>query len=175
MSSVLQFPTSFLRQKNKDVTPDTLPMASRCIKYMKAVIDTEMGLGLAANQCGYDYNIILVRRTSDNTIRTLINPKIQKIKGNYVTLCKEGCLSFPGLFIPIPREDVAYVNYMDEDGKDMIIKFSGIEAVCVQHEIDHLNGNLFYDRVDDTTLQVAIIQANAKGHNYDLKSLRNYK
>ncbi|MCM8823973.1 MAG: peptide deformylase [Candidatus Omnitrophica bacterium] len=101
------------------------------------------GMGLAANQAGLDVSLVVVN--SGKEILKLINPKILKREGS--TEFEEGCLSFPGLYINIKRASKVWVSYLNERGEPLTIEASGILAVVLQHEIDHINGIVFIDRL----------------------------
>ncbi|MCM8773586.1 MAG: peptide deformylase [Candidatus Omnitrophica bacterium] len=101
------------------------------------------GMGLAANQAGLDISLVVVN--SGKEILKLINPKILKREGS--TEFEEGCLSFPGLYINIKRARKVWVSYWNEKGEPLTIEASGILAVVLQHEIDHINGVVFIDRL----------------------------
>ena len=75
-----------------------------------------------------------------------INPKILELS-NEMSQYEEGCLSLPRHFAMVERPKEIIVQYKDEDGKDNKKKFYGIEATCLQHEIDHLDGKLFVDHI----------------------------
>jgi len=75
-----------------------------------------------------------------------VNPEIVKISSDK-TEYEEGCLSLPTQFAKVERPSYIEVTYQDENGKKMNKNFSGLEATCLQHEIDHLNGKLFVDHV----------------------------
>jgi len=107
------------------------------------------GVGLAAPQIGESLQILVVDCSKTDkkfNPKTIINPKIILVSDNIKT-DEEGCLSFPNQFYKINRPDFIEVEYLDIDGKKKINKFTGFEAVCVQHEIDHLRGILFVDHM----------------------------
>lgn len=110
------------------------------------------GVGLAAPQIGILQRIIVV--APDGMRPTaLINPRIVKSEGSYVG--QEGCLSIPGLYGDVTRPDYIEVEALDRRGRDLIFELEGMPAKVVQHEIDHLDGVLFIDKVDVSTLHWA--------------------
>lgn len=106
---------------------------------MLATMHTYKGIGLAATQIGVMKRLITYSVDSD--IGALINPKI--INSDGVVRSEEGCLSFPGLTIFRPRAESIEIQYLDEDGEEVIKVVEGMLAICLQHEIDHLNGKTF--------------------------------
>lgn len=107
------------------------------------------GLGLAANQCG-----VLCRMFVMGTGIIVINPKILKMSEE-VERDKEGCLTFPGLVLPITRPKLIDVEYYNVKGEKQTMQFGGITARVFQHEYDHLEGKVFTRKVGSLTLQMA--------------------
>jgi len=110
------------------------------------------GIGLAACQVGilkslvvYDVNYIDEKRPKKNPI-VMVNPKITSVSKSMVTV-EEGCLSFPNVFEKVDRHEKVTVEYLDLNGKKVIKRVKGLEAVCIQHEVDHLSGVVFLDYV----------------------------
>ena len=100
------------------------------------------GCGLAGPQVGVLKRIIVIDCDVDSDERhpiTLINLKIIDLDGNSVT-DDEGCLSVPGIAVPIKRQPFAKVSYYDVNGEEQVIEGDGLLGRCLQHEIDHLNG-----------------------------------
>lgn len=105
------------------------------------------GVGLAAPQVGVLKRIIVVQTDlKGQRILALINPKITK-KGSGKEKGEEGCLSFPGIFLEIKRAKEVEIEALDINGKEIKFKAQGFLARVFQHEIDHLNGVLFFDRL----------------------------
>jgi peptide deformylase len=121
---------------------------------MHETMDDAPGVGLAGPQIGVMRRIIVVHvpgeyiGEGETDIRaTLINPEI--IKGHGRDVATEGCLSIPGWVGDVPRYDAITVKAMDLNNKDIRIKAQGYYARVIQHEVDHLDGILFVDRVED--------------------------
>lgn len=110
------------------------------------------GLGLAGPQVGVLKRIIVVDLYEEGTQFTLINPVIVKEKGNQEV--EEGCLSFPNKFGKVERPKEVIVEGLDLTGKKVRIKAKDLLAQAFCHEIDHLNGVLFTDKVEPGTLEV---------------------
>ena len=110
---------------------------------MYSLMRVSDGIGLAANQAGVDLRLIVIQIKSN--IFKLVNPKIIKREGSIKI--EEGCLSFPGITLGIKRAGKVWVSSLDENGSPIDIEADGILAVALQHEIDHINGVVFIDRV----------------------------
>ncbi|WMS86001.1 peptide deformylase [Pleionea litopenaei] len=102
------------------------------------------GIGLASTQVDFHYQLIVID-ISDNqdSPLVLINPKIIDKKG--VEEREEGCLSFPGVYAKVERADQITVEALDREGKPFTLEADDLLAVCIQHEIDHIEGRLFVD------------------------------
>lgn len=106
------------------------------------------GIGLAAPQIGVSRRLIVVDvrwREQDRNPRGYINPEIVFSEGTMGF--EEGCLSVPGFQSEVKRASRVVVKALDPDGKPVEVDAEGLEAVCFQHEIDHLNGMLFIDLI----------------------------
>jgi len=140
--------TQKLEPFNFDGTVDTHELELR----MTALMQAYNGMGIAANQVGFDQRVIVVQPKGQLPIG-MFNPKIISQSG--ICTDEEGCLSFPGLFIKVERSDNITVNYLDKDQKPCTITLTGMDAKCVQHEIDHLDGICFISRVSRLKLDLA--------------------
>ena len=110
------------------------------------------GVGLAAPQVGVLKRVVVIDVEDDNGPYVLINPEITKEKGEQEV--DEGCLSFPNQFAKIIRPAEVTVKALDRDGKEYQIKAKGLLAQAISHEVDHLNGILFVDKIIPGTLEV---------------------
>jgi peptide deformylase len=100
------------------------------------------GIGLAASQVDVHKQVIVVDATEDKSgLITLINPEIVSCKGEQ--FCEEGCLSVPGVYEKVVRSENVTVRALNVDGEPFTLNASGLLAVCVQHEMDHLQGKVF--------------------------------
>lgn len=114
----------------------------------------EFGVALAAVQIGELWRVIIIRNDFENkedrSFQILINPEITKTDGvpEYDT---EGCLSIRDVYAKVPRYPKVKVKALDLDGKEVRVTAEGFVARVLQHEIDHTNGELFIDHVDDDT------------------------
>jgi peptide deformylase len=113
------------------------------------MVDTmydEVGVGLAAPQVGVSLRVVVVADESGQAARALLNPVITA-QGGEVT-AEEGCLSMPGVFAPVTRAEWVTVQAQDENGAPLTLDARGFRARVFQHELDHLDGVLFVDRLD---------------------------
>lgn len=102
------------------------------------------GIGLAATQINVHERIVVIDVSEEgDSPLTLINPELQLVEGEAET--QEGCLSIPGIYETISRPSNVRVNAIDREGNPFELDADGILAVCIQHEIDHLEGKLFVD------------------------------
>lgn len=107
----------------------------------------DKGCGLAANQINLLSRMIVMDCSKDqNKPMQLINPEVLW-KSEKTSVNKEGCLSFPGAFVEVERSVKVTVRYLDVQGKTQEQPFDDFWAICVQHEIDHLNGITFIDHL----------------------------
>lgn len=104
------------------------------------------GIGLAATQVDVHKRVIVidVSETRDDLL-VLVNPQLVEESGSQV--CEEGCLSVPGIYDKVERAERVVVNYLDLDGKAQSIEADGLLAVCLQHEIEHLDGHVFVEHL----------------------------
>jgi peptide deformylase len=144
---ICKYPDSVLRQKAspiKLVDRDVL----RLIDDMAETMYDAPGVGLAANQVGRAVRLILVDPQRDDCeygLIVLINPEIVRASGEITW--EEGCLSVPEYFANVKRFAEVTVRGLDRNGQEVEIAASGFLAVVLQHEIDHLEGKLFIDRM----------------------------
>ena len=127
------------------VTPDIKRMIADMIDTMY----DEVGLGLAAPQVGISLRLMVVGDDDGREARALINPVIAEQGGEIVA--EEGCLSIPGVFAPLKRAEWVRLEAQDEQGQPVSITAHGLRARVFQHEMDHLDGVLFIDRLDPVT------------------------
>lgn len=110
------------------------------------------GVGLAAVQVGLLKRILVIHIDYEKEKPViLINPEIKKQKGSQT--CDEGCLSFPNKYAKVERPEEIVVEGLDENGKKITVKGKGLLAQALSHEIDHLNGEVFIDKILPGTLE----------------------
>lgn len=120
----------------------------RIIADMTETMWHQVGIGLAAPQVGLPHRI-LVMDDGKGGAQALLNPVIESHSGTVRE--EEGCLSLPGIFAEVERSRTIRVSAMDGDGKPVSFEASGLRARIVQHELDHLDGILFIDRLPPVT------------------------
>ena len=145
---LVRYPDPILRQQAKSI-PKVDKALKTLIDDMASAMREEHGAGLAANQVGVLQKILVY--DDGNGLGILINPKIVSSEGEQVGI--EGCLSVPGLQGEVRRAEKIVVKGVDATGKNVRIKAEGFLARILQHEIDHLAGKLFLDRVEPNTLE----------------------
>ncbi len=151
MSKILPMvtkPSPILREISVDVKEEeikTKKFKELCLS-MKKTMREKKGVGLAAPQIGINKRIIIVR--TEDKILCMINPKITK-KSWAKALDEEGCLSIPGVYGKVKRHKKINCSYTNIDGNKRKLKAQDMFARIIQHEIDHLNGVLFIDKVRD--------------------------
>ncbi len=159
---ILTFPDPILRKKAqavKSVTPELKALAENMVETMYA----SRGIGLAAPQVGElvrllvldtrprdeDGNIVIEEMTDLERLipqpLIIFNPELLRTEGK--TTFEEGCLSVPTYFETVTRPELIEARGLGIDGKEIILKTDGLLAICLQHEMDHLEGKLFIDRL----------------------------
>lgn len=104
------------------------------------------GIGLAATQVNVHLRVIVIDVSeARDQLLVLINPELAGSEG--VQVCEEGCLSVPGIYDKVERAEHVVVRYVDLDGKIQTIAADGLLAVCLQHEMDHLEGQVFVEHL----------------------------
>jgi len=120
------------------------------------------GIGLAATQCDIHERIVVVDVSeSMNELRVFINPEIVQMSLDSKRW-EEGCLSVPGVFDEVERPDRVTVRALDEFGQPFTVEADGLLAVCLQHELDHLNGRVFVQhlsRLKQTRIRGKLLKA----------------
>ncbi len=109
------------------------------------------GIGLAAPQVAIHKQLIVIDCEPDNAANPpliLVNPTIKKASRD-ICVAQEGCLSIPGVYLDVKRPEAIEVSYKDEHGRPKTIAATGLLSRAIQHEMDHLTGVLFVDRVEN--------------------------
>ncbi|AUS99923.1 peptide deformylase [Nostoc sp. CENA543] len=122
------------------------------IREMLQTMYSNDGIGLAAPQVGINKQLIVIDCEPDNPDNpplVLINPTIKQVSQE-VCMAQEGCLSIPGVYMDVKRPEVVEVSYKDENGRPQTLKATDLLGRCIQHEMDHLNGVVFVDRVENS-------------------------
>ena len=185
---ILKYPDSRLREISKPVSKFDAELK----KFAKDLLETmyeENGIGLAAPQVGKLLRVLVVDtrprdtkgRYEKNELAELeskveqplvvINPEI--IKGNGKTRYSEGCLSVPSFFEDVERFETIELKYQDVEGKTHLLTTDGLLAICIQHEMDHLEGTLFIDHL--SLVKSNKIKNSIKKHGYPEKKNQKLK
>ncbi len=150
---VVKYGDPILRQKLKPTDFKTLePILPQLIKDMEETCLSVHGVGLAANQIGLSYRMAVILIPSSDKKNAplkrvvIINPELVEKRGEVVE--EEGCLSLPGLWVEIPRATDVTLEFTDETGTRQRLRARGLLAKAFQHEMDHLDGQLFIDHAD---------------------------
>lgn len=144
---VLHYPDPRLAEKSKpidEVTEEIKELAEAMVETMYK----EEGIGLAAPQVGALHRLVVVDISGPEVrkeLMTLVNPEIITADGSCDS--EEGCLSVPGYRAKVRRSETVTVKAQDLEGNDVTIEADGLLAICLQHEIDHLDGVLFIDKL----------------------------
>lgn len=146
---VLKFPDKRLSQRSAEIEQVTDEIRELAMD-MCEVMYGEPGIGLAAPQVGEPVRLVVVDTewTDEDAERSpliLVNPELSDHEGKL--LWKEGCLSVPDFEAEVERAERVLLRAQDLDGKELEISAEGLQAVCFQHEVDHLDGILFIDRI----------------------------
>ena len=141
---ILEYPDPRLRTLAKPVTAVTDKIRS-LIDDMFETMYAAPGIGLAASQVNVHQQVVVMDLSEDNSEpKVFINPKIEILDGDLEAM-QEGCLSVPGFYEDVERIEHCLIKALDRNGEAFEIKTRGLLAVCIQHEMDHLNGKLFVD------------------------------
>ena len=155
LRTVLTWPDSRLR----DIATDVSVVDQSVLSLVEDLFDTmyaESGVGLASTQIGVPMRVVVVDCSAEQDAPiALINPKI--IRGDGLVLWREGCLSLPGVTAEVERFESVEVEYLDFSGQPVRHQATGLEAVCIQHEIDHLDGQLYIDRLAELERKATLL------------------
>ena len=143
--NVVIYPAESLRQKATPIEEIDDAICKNAEEMLELMYDAD-GIGLAATQVGWLKRLIVIDvRDEEEEDKVFVNPYIVSEEGTI--LSEEGCLSFPGVTGKIPRSEIVEVAAYNLKGEKLQIKAGGLLARVFQHEIDHLNGILFIDKM----------------------------
>lgn len=131
------------------------------INEMFRIMYESSGCGLAGVQIGVMQRLFVMDINSKKYV--MINPKILE-RSNDCSLDEEGCLSLPGISAEVKRAKKVTVKYTDTDGKERILKATGLLAICIQHEYDHLDGKVFIDHLEPSE-KIKVLKSYRKQHD----------
>jgi peptide deformylase len=150
---ILKFPDPLLKEKSAPVDVVTPELSAVIDDLLDTMRSSPGGVGISAPQVGVLKRIVTVdvsdhrrgSREENHGLLVLINPEILAKGGRQII--REGCMSIPDYTANIERAQWVLVDALDREGKQVILESVGFEAVAIQHEVDHLDGILFLDRV----------------------------
>lgn len=143
--NILHYPDDRLHTVAKSVT-DFGPVLQALIDDMAETMYEAPGIGLAATQVNQHIRLVVIdlSETKDQ-LQVFINPEIIEMDG--AVTGEEGCLSVPGIYETVERAEHIRVRALDRHGQPFELAAEGLLAICIQHEIDHLNGKVFVERL----------------------------
>jgi peptide deformylase len=141
--SILHYPDPKLYRKAEPVA-EVDESVRQLVRDMAETMYAAPGVGLAATQVDVHKRVVVIDASeSRDQLLVLINPEIVSREG--AQYCEEGCLSVPGIYEPVERAERVTVRALDLDGKPFTLTADKLLAVCIQHELDHLEGKVFVD------------------------------
>ncbi len=148
--TIVEYPDKRLKEKSREVEKFDKELHGLLDAMYETMIQSN-GIGLAAIQVGHAKRVLLLNipdeedKQSLDTLIEMINPIVIQTSGE--TIYQEGCLSVPSFYEDINRYEFITVNYQDRDGNTKTVEADGLLSIAIQHEIDHLNGVLFIDKL----------------------------
>ncbi len=147
---IIVYPNKRLREKSKDILEFDVEL-HKLLDDMYETMVAKDGIGLAAIQVGIAKNLLLINLMDEEGVQKkenlleVINPKITHLEGSEVY--QEGCLSVPGYYDDVQRAEKITVEYFDRFGNKIEEDLNGLLAIAMQHEMDHLQGHLFIEKL----------------------------
>ena len=141
---IVRVPEGVLRQKTKKIRKIDAAL-QKLIDDMIETMHDAPGVGLAANQVGVSLRLCVIHVPGEDVV-TLVNPEIVRRSGT--RQCDEGCLSLPGYKGIVPRSEKVVVKGLNRDGRPVRYHASDLFAEAIEHEVDHLNGKLYFDLLE---------------------------
>lgn len=164
---IITYPHPTLRQKSLPLRRVNEELRL-IVKEMFELMYAAKGIGLAANQVDLPIRLFIINlkgNPSEGEEMVFINPVISSPKGSEEA--EEGCLSLPGLYGPVVRPKTVHINAYGMDGKEVSAEVSGLLSRCIQHELDHLDGVLFPDRMSASAKANAVEDLDVFEINYE--------
>lgn len=142
---ILRFPDPRLKKVAAPVSQVTDQIRKLAADMAETMYEAP-GIGLAATQVDVHKRVVVIDISEEkNQLLVLINPELVTCDG--LALGEEGCLSVPGIYDKVERAERVTVKYIDQDGRPQTLDADGLLAVCIQHELDHLDGKVFVDHL----------------------------
>ena len=166
---ITTYGSPILRKKSepvKEITPDLVELAQNMLETMYKA----NGVGLAAPQIGKNIRLVVIdlaKEEDEHNPIILFNPEVEPEEGeNPLVSAEEGCLSVPDIWANVSRPSHVHLTYTNEKGEKVVLRnITGKFARCAQHELDHLNGVLFVDKISaaDRAINESKLKKMAKG------------
>ena len=142
---ILRYPDPRLHTRAAPVTAVTDEIR-QLVRDMAETMYAAHGIGLAATQIDYHRRLVVIDLSEEHDdLLVLINPVITRKAGE--TVYEEGCLSVPGIYDKVTRAETVTVEALDRNGQPFSLDAEGLLAICIQHEIDHLDGKVFVEHL----------------------------
>ena len=154
---ILEVPNPLLKKKSAPVAEVTDDLRKLMDNMLETMYDAP-GVGLAAPQVGILKRVVVIDVTRDNEPKhpyKMINPVITG-HSETTLMHEEGCLSVPEQYAPVERYETVTVEYTDENGKKQTLSADGLLAICIQHELEHLEGKLFIDHLSKVKRDIIV-------------------
>jgi len=163
---ILRYPDPRLREHAGELK-ETGALVKEMAQRMGELMGEAGGVGLAATQVGWPFRIIVLNTSGEpDKVETYLNPQIVAKEGK--SIVEEGCLSLPGLFAKVRRAERVRVRATRADGEVVEFEADGLAARAWQHELDHLEGGLFVDRVGPTAKILLLPRLHSLEKEYEL-------
>ena len=157
--NILRYPDPRLKKRAAAVAKVN-DRVRKLVRDMAETMYSAPGVGLAATQVDVHLRVIVIDVSeAKNQLLTLINPEILSSEG--VSTCEEGCLSLPGVYERVERADKIRVRALNAEGEPFELDADGLLAVCIQHEMDHLEGKVFVEylsRLKQTRIRTRLLK-----------------
>ena len=154
--TILTWPNEKLRNLAEPVIHFNDELKTLVSDMFETMYDAQ-GVGLAAIQIGVNQSVVVMDCGADDAEPiTLVNPQIVERVGSIIW--REGCLSFPGVTAEVERAQGVTIEYQDLEGQAHRLEADGLLAVCIQHELDHLDGQLYFDRMGELERKSALLE-----------------
>jgi peptide deformylase len=144
LAQIRQYPDPVLRMRAREVEVFDEALARQAAR-MIALMNDASGVGLAANQVGSLLRMFTIELGEDEPAQAIVNPRITPLSEELES-DEEGCLSLPGVLVPVERPISVRLEGQGVDGRELALELDGLSARAVQHEVDHLDGVLTFDR-----------------------------
>lgn len=158
--TIKRYPDPVLTQVSQECTEADVSYINHLVPEMTTIMNNLKGVGLAAVQVGILMRFCILKDTHGK-VHTLINPALAS--GENLTPKQEGCLSLPFFYEKVERFEEVTINFRDETWTERTAVFNGIEAQCIQHEINHMNGLLIFNTVSRMKQEMWLKKARKKG------------